>query len=151
MAKKKKKYSEALGLEFLGYCKEGKSLAQISTITEVPVEQWRKWNLDPKNFHFHKIWIAGKTASQAYHEDLLEGMIQKGASGPVIEAQKYILRVRFKEDWSEKVESKLEISHINQLSDKEIDHQLEKLLIKPSIKKKYQENNENQEEQQTTH
>lgn len=112
----------------------GYSLTQIATSLNVPKSVLSYWGTSEKALR--DVWELGRDACQSYHESLLSKMISKEipASSAEIEAQKYKLRVMFKEDWSEKQESKLEIAHTNNLSDEEIQVQLERLLIKPHNK-----------------
>lgn len=134
--KKGTKYNKEIHpQQFFDFCKEGMSLTQIATALETTKEQLLSWAGDERKFEWQAAWFRGKTAAQAYHENLLRGMIREGASGPVIEAQKYILRVQFKDDWSDKQESKIEISNIDRMSTEEIEGQLSKLLKRPSSKK----------------
>jgi hypothetical protein len=126
---------------FLEYCSQGLSLVQISNKLGISLDSLKKY----QDYALMKAsWIKGREANQAYHESLLDLMI-KGidANGEVkryaakeIDAQIYRLRVRFKEDWSEKVESKVQVEHsYESLSLDEIRSSLKQAVVKPSARK----------------
>lgn len=133
------KYSYALGEKFFELCKEGKSLTQISSILGVPKRKWIEWHNSTRDEHssMKRFWETGREACQCYHETLLDNMIKQNVKSTAseIDAQKYRLKVMFKDDWSEKQDvAKIEISHISKLSDSEIQTQLDTLLAKPAAR-----------------
>ncbi len=132
---KRLKYNKDISVAFFRLCQQGHSLTQIATELGCLKEQLLKWSKDPQKYDFANAWHMGKQACQAYHETLLDKMIKQEikASSSEIEAQKYRLRVMFKEDWSDKQESKVEVSHVNKLSDQELEEQILRLSSRPHI------------------
>src|SRR5690242_20603219 len=98
--------------EFLELCRQGKSLTQIATKLGVLESEILSWTRK-RDTTFKYAFEHGRQAYKAYHEDLLDKMIRKevNASSAEINAQIYILKVKFKEEWSEKIEpQKIEVS-----------------------------------------
>lgn len=125
--KKKGTYTEDLPERFLALCSQGLSLTQISAELNIPKDQLKIWGKSERGAQqkFSIAFKRGEELCQAYHENLLRKMIHEGASGPVIEAQKYVLKVQFKADWTEKSEAKLEIhSTYDKMSTDDIKQQI---------------------------
>lgn len=133
-AEKRYSYKKDFAQKFYSLSSQGAFPIQIATILGVLLEHLQRWATDPRKPEFGHAWKEGKEACEAYHIHTLNEMIKNGASGPVIDAQKYILRVRFKEGWAEKQESKVEISETEKLTDKEIHAKIARHLLKPSTR-----------------
>jgi hypothetical protein len=133
-----KNASKTISGEFLGLCRKGLSLVQISDTLGIPKETMEKWSRDKvRHKEFSKAFEQGKTAWQAYHETLLQDMIS-GKSGKKyasaeISAQQFVLKTQFKSEWQEKTDTKIEVNHINQLTDDQLEQQILMLLNKQQI------------------
>lgn len=115
MAKKITKriaYQKDFAKKFYDYCCQGYSPARIAFLLGTTRKQLLTWYNDPRYNEFIAAWDRGREAYQAYHEALLDEMItgKRKAAAPAIAAQQYRLRTQFKEDWSDKQESKVTIS-----------------------------------------
>lgn len=128
--------SQAISDRFLDLCRQGHSLTQISAAMNIPKEQFERWSKDKvKHKSFVKAFQDGKTAWQAYHETLLQKMIRgeiKAASAE-ISAQQFVLKTQFKSEWTEKTDSKIEITAINRMSDDQLEAQILNLLSKTQV------------------
>lgn len=129
--------SKSIASQFLVMCKQGLSLTQIADKLCLPKEQLERWSRDKvKHKEFVKAFELGKTAWQAYHETLLQKMISgqdgKYASAE-ISAQQFVLKTQFKSEWTEKNDSKIEISHVGRLTDDQLEQQILNLLGKSQI------------------
>lgn len=69
----------------------------------------------------------GRQSCKAFHEAKYQQMILDEAPTGIISAQQFLLKTQFKEDWSEKVEKPTELTPANQLSDEELDRQIQDL------------------------
>lgn len=135
----KSKSSKSISNDFLELCRNGLSLVQISDKLGVPKETMERWSRDKvRHKDFAKAFELGKTAWQAYHETLLQDMIS-GKSGrkyasAEISAQQFVLKTQFKSEWTEKTDQKIEINHINSLTNDQLEQQIMNLMGKTSIK-----------------
>lgn len=120
---------------FYNYCKQGLTLTEIADKLEVLREDFFKWADDKRKYEWQAAWARGKQAAQAFHEARLNSMItgEIKSSSKEIDAQIYILKVRFKEDWSEKQEVKMEVSGLERLNDDQIAQGIVSKLTNPAI------------------
>lgn len=131
--------SKSVSIDFLELCRKGLSLVQISDTLGVPKETMERWSRDKiRHKEFSKAFDLGKTAWQAYHETLLQDMIS-GKSGKKyasaeISAQQFVLKTQFKSEWTEKTDQKIEVNHINQLTNDQLEQQILNLIGKPQIR-----------------
>lgn len=124
----------------MALCREGKSLTQIADELGVLKQELIHWSKDKiRKKEFAKAFLLGKQACQAYHENLYEMMVQGliKVDSKSKELQAYKLRVMFKDDWSEKQESKVEITtrDLDKLSPKELQAELQSSASKPHARK----------------
>lgn len=133
--KRKEKYNKEMANRFFELCKEGKSLTQISAELGIVKSVLLDWSTDPKKHEFRAAFERGKEACQAYHEDLLTKMVNGivKCSSKQIDAQIYTLKVKFKEDWSEKQEVKIEVSELDKLNDAQIAEGIVAKLRNPAV------------------
>lgn len=110
--KKKIAYTKDVPGKFYDFCCKGYSPARIAFMLGTTRKQLLSWYNDPQKYDFIAAWDRGKEAYQAYHEKLLDEMItgERSATAPAIAAQQYRLRTQFKEDWSDKQETKLTVT-----------------------------------------
>lgn len=133
-----KKTSKGIASVFIELCKKGMSLTQIADFLDIPKETLETWSRDKtKHSAFATAFKRGKTAWQAYHENLLQTMIT-GSSGikyaaAEIAAQRFVLETQFKSEWQVKSEAKVEINHVGRLSDEQLEQQILNLLSKSQL------------------
>lgn len=122
-------------VKFYNLCKQGKTLTQIADTLEVLKEDFFRWADDKRKFEWQAAWARGKQACQAFHEARLDNMItgETKASAKEIDAQIHWLKVKFKEDWSEKQEIKLEVSPLERLNNDQIAQGIISKLTNPAI------------------
>lgn len=134
----KSKSSKSVATDFLDLCKKGLSLVQISDTLGIPKDTMERWSRDKaRHKEFSKAFEQGKTAWQAYHETLLQDMIS-GKSGKKyasaeISAQQFVLKTQFKSEWTEKTDQKIEINHVNTLTDEQLEQQILSLMNRQQI------------------
>ena len=139
MTKKIKKrigYKKEFSKKFYDYCCMGYSLARIAHLLGCTRDQFFTWSKDPRYSDFSAAWKKGKEACQAFHEARLDDMItgKVSASAAAISAQQNLLRVQFKEDWSEKQESKVTVENTGpQFTDEQLVSQILSKLRKKEI------------------
>jgi hypothetical protein len=143
------KNSKTLAPEFIELCKQGLSLVQIADKLNIGKDTLERWSRDKvRHKDFSKAFEQGKTAWQAYHETLLQDMIS-GKSGKKyasaeISAQQFVLKTQFKSEWTEKTDTKIEVNHINQLTNDQLEQQILMLLGKTNIQNYINENSTEQ-------
>src|SRR5678809_755803 len=131
---------------FLDLCKKGYSPLRIASHLGIKLDQLKRY---PETITgFKHVWQLGKEACQAFHEARLDYMVtrrsepdENGQTVPKtwaskeIDAQIYLLRVRFKDDWSEKVETKVNVQHsYDSQSLEEIKTKVGAAVVKPSAR-----------------
>lgn len=132
-------YSPKLDNEFFELAEQGKFLSEIAYILQIPKETLQAWSLDTKKkASFVKAFNASKEACEAFHERLLHDMVQgriPKVSAKQIDAQQFILKTRFAEEWAPVEKKELNIhDDSSRLSDDELKLKLANLLSTPQTK-----------------
>lgn len=118
-------------LELMG---AGKSIVQVAAALGVCQETIYKWEKDVNKPEFTKALRLGRTLSQAAHEQLMDDLItgkMSGVNKGSVIGQMFRLKCRFRQDWQDRVESKIEITNsTTNLTDDELEQQLALLASK---------------------
>lgn len=130
---KNKKYTKDLAVRFLGLCRLGKTMTEISNELDVLPEELHRWSGDRKKTEFQNAWAKGKIACQAFHEAKLQTLISEGESG-VAKSQMDFMAVLFA-DWDKKQESKITIENkTEKMSNEELYQEFVKVTGKSQVK-----------------
>ena len=116
--------------QYFDLCGQGFSLTKIATKMGTCKDQLLGWASDTRKHEWQAVWQRGKESCQAYHEDILDQMIRGTikADSKSKELQQYRMKVMFKEDWAEKQESKVVVSHIEQMPTDELNSQISNIV-----------------------
>lgn len=118
--------------KFLELCRAGKTPTQIAVALDIFKDELIKLS---KTDDFKDTWQKGKELYQAYHEDLLDKMMQpqSGADTKDRDLQRWRLETLFKQDWSAKAEPELETNKASSMSNEELEERIKNLLNLPYI------------------
>lgn len=134
----KDQYYKALPNDFLALCEQGLFLSEISKQVNISVKKLKEWSKSTHNSRaaYVSAFKRGRELSQAYHESLYRQMAsgEVKATASQIDAQRKLLAIKFKEEWGDKQEQKIEISHIHNLTNEELNSRLRALANTPAGK-----------------
>jgi len=130
----KANYKKTYAKEFFNLSSNGYFPTEIAAKLGVPLKHLQRWSKDVRKPEFGQAWDLGKEACEAFHISKLNKMIDEGASGPMLQSQQFILTKKFKENWSDKQEAKIELTSTEQMTDEQLKAQITRYLLKPNTK-----------------
>lgn len=134
------KYVPEMADVVLELMNEGKSIVQVSAVLRISRDTFYRWASDPAKPEFVNAVALGRTLAQAAHEQLLDDLVMgrvPEANKAAIVGQIYRMKCRFREDWMDRQESKIELTQSNakRLTDQELEEQVTNLIKSQAIKK----------------
>src|SRR6185436_16641070 len=102
------KYRPEMAQEILELAECGMSYVQIAASFKVDKSTMLDWSKDERKPEFVAAYKTARTLAEAYHEGVLQKISKGQLKGSSAAAQIYLLKSRFRDDWSEVTTQKIE-------------------------------------------